>query len=177
MGFLARVSFMAFARRSSWALVFRQSLQLQPSQYSSAAKHSQYNLRHLDFLQLQGLRRLGVFSLPDGGDRAFPGVVVVNGRHTREPAGGGCGREGGYREADNGAFRPEGGYTGVCGGRPWLDGADDDDDADADDDGGGSGLEDPCAGVGARPADDGIRLADEGVRPGATFIGVVMSGR
>ena len=37
------------------ASVFWQSVQLHPSQKSSAAKHSQYSLRHFDFLQLHGL--------------------------------------------------------------------------------------------------------------------------
>jgi hypothetical protein len=35
--------------------VFQQSTQLHPEQNFSAAKHSQYSLRHFDFLQLQGL--------------------------------------------------------------------------------------------------------------------------
>jgi hypothetical protein len=58
------------------------SEQLQLSQYSSAAKHSQYSFKHLDFLQLQGLRfdavagEAMVFSLPDDGvGLAVPGVV------------------------------------------------------------------------------------------------------
>ena len=66
-GFLARVSFIAFSRTAEKAEVFWQSVQLQPSQNNSLAKHSQYNLRHLDFLQLQGfLLVVGVdmFSLP-----------------------------------------------------------------------------------------------------------------
>lgn len=66
-GFLARVSFMALSRMLANASMFWQSVQLQPSQKSSAAKHSQYSFRHLDFLQLQGLL-LGagvvVFSFP-----------------------------------------------------------------------------------------------------------------
>jgi hypothetical protein len=71
-GFFARVSLMAFSRRSPPAAVFPQSLQLQPSQNRSAAKHSQYSFRHLDFLQLQGLLLdvgdFFLFSFPvDGG--------------------------------------------------------------------------------------------------------------
>lgn len=51
---------------------------MQPSQKSSAAKHSQYNLRHFDFLQLQGLRfdfdPGVVFSLPE--DEVLTGVGI-----------------------------------------------------------------------------------------------------
>jgi hypothetical protein len=57
LGFLARVSFIALFRISSYSVLFLQSLQLHPSQTNSAAKHSQYSFRHFDFLQLQGLRR------------------------------------------------------------------------------------------------------------------------
>ena len=69
--FLARVSLIAFSRTSPDSGVLPQSLQLHPWQKRSAAKHSQYNLRHRDFLQLQGLLLetpfFLLFSLPSGG--------------------------------------------------------------------------------------------------------------
>jgi hypothetical protein len=44
---------MASWRISSCSLQLLHSTQLHESQYLRAAKHSQYNLRHFDFLQLQ----------------------------------------------------------------------------------------------------------------------------
>jgi len=46
---------MALSREWPEFGVLPQSLQLHPSQNRSAAKHSQYNLRHLERLQLQRL--------------------------------------------------------------------------------------------------------------------------
>lgn len=63
---------MAFSRAGPASGVFKQSAQLHPSQNRWAAKHSQYNFKHLERLQLQG-DFLGVapffkFSFPmDGG--------------------------------------------------------------------------------------------------------------
>jgi hypothetical protein len=52
---LALVTLMASLLMVSHSGKFRHSLQLQPSQYSSAEKHAQYSLRHLDFLQLHAI--------------------------------------------------------------------------------------------------------------------------
>jgi hypothetical protein len=78
LGFFDLVSCIAFSR--IWANMGKllHSLQLQPSQNKSAEKHSQYSLRHLDFLQLHGWRRWGVplrtFSLPVTGERLPDGA-------------------------------------------------------------------------------------------------------
>lgn len=80
-GFLARVSLIALSRTAAKSKLFWQSVQLHPSQNNSLAKHSQYNLRHRDFLQLQGFRLTdGVvtFSLsPDRGTLASRGEGLV----------------------------------------------------------------------------------------------------
>jgi len=67
---------MALSRAAPFSIVFPQSTQLHPLQNRSAAKHSQYNFKHLERLQLQGLLfagapvagflllLLGAFSLP-----------------------------------------------------------------------------------------------------------------
>lgn len=49
--FLALIAEMAAFRTSSFASVFSQSWQKHRWQYLRAAKHSQYSLRHRDFLQ------------------------------------------------------------------------------------------------------------------------------
>ena len=56
-GFFSRVARMASSRSFAWAKSLWQSTQLQPLHHLPAAKQSQYNLRHLLFLQLQGLWR------------------------------------------------------------------------------------------------------------------------
>ena len=85
LGFLARVSLMALSRAGPALGVFPQSAQLHPSQNRSAAKHSQYNLRHLERLQLQGDRLVGApgapffkFSFPvDNGGGMGEGVFRI----------------------------------------------------------------------------------------------------
>jgi hypothetical protein len=75
--FLFRQSVMAFARTAANAGKLRQSVQLHPSHMTLAEKHSQYSLRHCDFLQLQRLRGvlMGVmpfgFSLPGTANGVF----------------------------------------------------------------------------------------------------------
>jgi hypothetical protein len=49
------VSLIAFSLIAPASGVLLQSVQLHPEQNLSAAKHSQYNLRQRDFLQLHGL--------------------------------------------------------------------------------------------------------------------------
>jgi hypothetical protein len=95
-GFFARVSFIALFRMSSCSVLFRQSLQLHPSQTNSAAKHSQYSLRHFDFLQLHGLRRSleDIVDFSDGVFATFEGLFSLLGVRK---LGVGCA---GYREAD-----------------------------------------------------------------------------
>lgn len=53
LGFLSRVIAMALWTMFACSAVLWQLQQLHPSQNTPAAKHSQYNLRHLLFLQLQ----------------------------------------------------------------------------------------------------------------------------
>jgi len=62
--FFKRVSFIALSLTAPASGVFPQSIQLHPEQNRSTAKHSQYNLRHFDFLQLHGLLFGGTFFLP-----------------------------------------------------------------------------------------------------------------
>ena len=81
-----------------------QSEQLQPSQKSSAAKHSQYNLRHFDFLQLHG------FLLPfePGVEFSFPPAGVLTGVGPGPPFGG----------IEYRADKPEPGVLGLFGAFP-----------------------------------------------------------
>ena len=58
LGFLSRMAAMVSLRMDSFSMLLLQPLQLQFLQYSPLAKHSQYNFRHFEFLQLQFLRPL-----------------------------------------------------------------------------------------------------------------------
>lgn len=72
---------------SSCARLLKQLLQLQLLQNSPLAKHSQYNFKHCDFVQLQGLRGLtpvdsnmsGVFSAAATFEVSIPAALGVNG--------------------------------------------------------------------------------------------------
>jgi hypothetical protein len=100
--FLDSVSLIALSRVATSFSVFMQSAQLQPSQNTWVEKHSQYSLRHLDFLQLHVARfcfeaeagggfGLG-FSLPAaaGGGRSWTGVCLAPDM-LAEPDGVPCG--------------------------------------------------------------------------------------
>jgi len=70
LGFRSKVAKMAFFRVASCLGLFSQQEQLQASvQYSPALKHSQYNFKHLEFLQLQPFRKTG-------GLEAFPELLL-----------------------------------------------------------------------------------------------------
>lgn len=76
LGFLSRIIAMVSLRIDSFSLLLQHPLQLQFLQYSPLAKHSQYNFKHLEFLQLQFF--LPVFCCED----EIPGVVKVGGKYT-----------------------------------------------------------------------------------------------
>mmetsp|Transcript_2451 Transcript_2451/g.6977 ORF Transcript_2451/g.6977 Transcript_2451/m.6977 type:complete len:225 (-) Transcript_2451:1027-1701(-) len=61
-GFFSSVARMASSRSLACARSLWQSTQLQPLHQRPAAKQSQYNLRHLELRQLQGLWRLTLLS-------------------------------------------------------------------------------------------------------------------
>lgn len=75
-------------RTSSFALLLQQSLQLQLSQYTPDAKHSQYSFKHLEFLQLhcfrlavaRGPRELGRLCFTLGGGDAAASCAANPGR-------------------------------------------------------------------------------------------------
>ena len=52
-GFLSRIAEIVSLRTDSFSILLQHPLQLQFLQYSPLAKHSQYNFKHLEFLQLQ----------------------------------------------------------------------------------------------------------------------------
>ena len=60
IGLRSNVRRIALSRSCLFSLLFSQFTQLQPWQNTLLAKHSQYNLRHWDFLQLQQMRRLWI---------------------------------------------------------------------------------------------------------------------
>ena len=53
LGFLSRTSAIVFFLIDSFSMLLQQPLQLQFLQYSPLEKHSQYNFKHREFLQLQ----------------------------------------------------------------------------------------------------------------------------
>lgn len=55
-GFLSNVEATAFWTMSSCSLLLQHPTQLHPSQNTPAAKHSQYNFKHFEFLQLHCFR-------------------------------------------------------------------------------------------------------------------------
>ena len=73
-GFFSRVALIASSLSLACAKSLWQSTQLQPLHQRPAAKQSQYNLRHLEFRQLQGLWR---FTLLSGVSSSYTGLGAL----------------------------------------------------------------------------------------------------
>lgn len=74
LGFLSSIMAIVSLRIDSFSILLQQPLQLQFLQYSPLAKHSQYNFKHFEFLQLQFF--FPVFYYWED----IPGVVKVGGK-------------------------------------------------------------------------------------------------